>query len=153
MALQQAVGMAAGVSTTLPATFDSTGFAALTYTACGRLNTAPDLDGEYDVANFDDLTLGTEVKLSDVFRAGEGTMSLGFDEEDAGQAILEGAKGDKVALAFTLKNGTVYYRTAIIKSYKPVNISTGNIVMADVMLAFEGVTVKKVKVAAAPATK
>jgi len=142
MALQQAVGMAAGVSTTLPATVDPTGYAALTMTPCGRLNAVPDLDGEYDIATFDDLTLGEEVKFSDIFRAGEGTMSLGFDEADAGQAVLEGAKGDKVALSFTLKNGTVYYRTAIIKSYKPVNITTGNVVMADVMLAFEGVPVK-----------
>lgn len=142
MALQQAVGASIGVSTTLPATYDQAGYEALTFTAVGKINSMPDLDGEYDVATFDDLETGEEMKFADVFRAGDGTFTVGLDEADAGQTALAGAKGTKAAFEFTLKSGTVYYRTAVVKSFKPTGVSTGNVVTAEVSLAFEGSTIK-----------
>lgn len=142
MALQQAVGIAAGISTTLPATHDSTGFAALTFTAIGKLNAVPDMTGEHDVATFDNLTTGEEEKFADVFRAGDGTLSVGLDYADSGQSALEGAVGSKVAWEFTLKDGTVYYRNGIIRSFKPMGFSTGNVVMAEVSVSFEKTSVK-----------
>lgn len=142
MALQQAVGIAAGISTTLPATHDSTGFAALTYSVVGKLGAVPDMDGEHDIATFDNLQTGEEEKFADVLRAGEGTLSVGFDDGDTGQAAIEGAVGDKVAWKFTLKDGTVYYRIGIVRSYRPTGFTTGSVVMADVNIAFEKTTIK-----------
>jgi len=144
MALQQAVGAALAVSASLPATHDSTGFEALTPTSVGYINSIPSLDGTRDVATFDDLTTGEEMKFADVMRAGEGTFSVGLDPDDSGQGILESAKdsGDKVAILVTLKDGTKYYRTAVVTSFMPTGIETGNVVTAEVGLAFEKSTVK-----------
>lgn len=142
MALQQAVGIAVGLSATLPASHDSTGFAALTYTAVGKLGSVPDMTGEHDIATFDNLGTGEEEKFADVLRAGEGTLSVGLDYADTGQSAIEGAVGDKVAWKFTLKDGTVYYRNGIVRSFRPTGFSTGNVVMADVNIAFEKASVK-----------
>lgn len=141
MALQSSVGIAVAVSATLPASHDATGFAALTFTPCGKLNTPPAMTGTKDVATFDNLTTGEEEKLVDILRAGNGDMTFGFDEEDAGQLVLETAAdattdaGSKVALEFTLNSGRKYYRLAIITSYRPEG-SVGNVLSAVVGAEF-----------------
>ncbi|MDH4541068.1 MULTISPECIES: hypothetical protein [Sulfitobacter] len=154
MGLQSSVGIAVGISATLPTTHDAevaTGFPSLTFTAAGKLNAAAPMTGTKDVATFDNLTTGEEEKLVDILRAGNGDMSFGYDADDAGQALLETAAeattdaGSKVALEFTLNNGDKYYRLAIITSYTPEG-SVGNVLMATVGTEFYR---KHVKVAAA----
>lgn len=154
MALQSSIGIAVGVSATLPTTHDdeaATGFPSLTFTACGKLSAAAPMTGTKDVATFDNLTTGEEEKLVDILRSGGGEMSFGYDPEDAGQGILETAAdatadaASKVALEFELPNGDVYYRLAIITSYTPEG-SVGNVLMATVNAEFYK---KHVKVAAA----
>lgn len=145
MALQQAVGTTIGVSVALPTTWDddpATGFPSLDYDTVGRLTSVPDLDGEYDIATFDDLSTGEEIKFADMFRAGEGSFVVGLSGDDVGQVALEGAKGEKVALEITLKDGTKYYRSSIVRSYAPSNIVVGGVVQAEVSLAFERNSVK-----------
>lgn len=144
MSLQQAVGASIGISSGLPATHDAAGFGAMTFTTIGRISGYPDLDGTYDIATFDDLETGEEVKFVDILRAGNSTFNVGLDTADAGQTIVqtEFDAGNKASFAFTLKDGTIYYRTAAITSFAPTNIATGNIVMAALGLEFEKTTVK-----------
>lgn len=142
MALQQAVGASIGVSVTLPSTYDAAGYGALTMVRVGRPSSLPDLTGVYDIASFDDLSTGEELKFADMLRAGEGTFTLGYDTSDTGQIAIEGAVGDKAAFCFTLKSGVKYYRTAVIKSYMPTNVVAGGVVQSSVSLAFEGTAIK-----------
>ena len=140
MALQSSVGVAVGISATLPATHDNVGMAALTFTACGKLSTAAPMTGTKDVATFDNLTTGEEEKFADIMRAGAGDMSFGYDPTDAGQLIIETAadadgSGSNVALEFTLLNGDVYYRLAVITSYMP-DPQIGSVLMATVGAEF-----------------
>lgn len=150
MGLQSSIGIAVAISAALPTTHDAeaaTGFPSLTFTAGGKLNAAPPMNGTRDIATFDNLTTGEEEKLPDMFRAGNGELSFGYDEDDAGQAILEAAysatdsAGSTVALEFTLNNGTKFYRLAIITSYEPSG-SVGNVLMATVGCEFSRKTVK-----------
>lgn len=144
MALQQAAGTTLGVSATLPATVDAAGFGALTFIAVGKLGNAPDLDGTFDIASFDSLSDGAEFKLSDIFRAGSGTVQVAFDEADTGQTALEtaAATGATVAIEVTLRSGTIYYRQAIITSFMPTELNVGSVVRADVGMEFTDRTVK-----------
>ena len=141
MGLQSSIGIAVGISATMPATHDAAGFDALTFTAGGKLNTAAPMTGTKDVATFDNLTTGEEEKLVDMLRAGNGDMVFGFDEDDGGQAVLETAadaetdEGSKVALEFTLNSGRIYYRLALITSYRPEG-SVGNVLTATVGTEF-----------------
>lgn len=144
MPLQQAAGTTMSCSITPPATHDSVGFEALTMTDVAKMSDLPPLDGSFDIATFDSLSDATEFKLSDVFRAGGGTIQLGLFEGDAGQAILESqaAVGAQTSLLFTLRSGTKYYKLGIIRSYMPSNISLGGIIRADVECEFTDRTVK-----------
>lgn len=154
MALQSSVGIKVGVSATLPATHDdaaTTGFPGMTYINCGKLNTPPPMTGTKDVATFENLSTGEEEKLLDILRAGNGEMTFGYDEADAGQTALQTAAdattdgASKVALEFTLANGTKYYRLALITSYTPTG-SIGNVLTAAVNAEFYK---RHIKVAAA----
>jgi hypothetical protein len=144
MGLQQAVGAQLHISAALPATHDDTGFAALTYTKVGKLSSLPDLDGEYDTATFDNLETGEEEKFPDVFRAGDGVFTVGLDDSDTGQDLIETSKDAKTkcSFKFTLKDGTVYYRIGFFRSYKPTGIEVGGVVMAECSVEFEKSTVK-----------
>lgn len=145
MAMQGSVGAAVAVSTTLPTTHDTnetTGFPSVTPTPVGRISSVPDLRGTFDVATFDDLTTGEEIKEPDVYRAGNGSFEVALDDEDAGQAALEAAEGTKVALRFTLKSGVIYWRIGILTSVMPSGIATGGFVRMTVNVEFEKETVK-----------
>lgn len=141
MALQSSVGITVGVSATLPATHDAAGFAALTFTPCGKLSAAAPMTGTYDVATFDNLSTGEEEKVLDVLRAGNGDMTFAYDDEDAGQTILD-TRGNSdtpsehnVAFEFTLNNGDVYYRLAVLTSYRPEG-TVGQVLTATVAAEF-----------------
>jgi len=150
MALQSSVGITVGVSDTLPSTHDASGFGGLTFTASGKLSDVPPMAGIFDTAAFDDLSTGEEEKFGDILRAGSGSLMFGYDTSDTGQAKLEAAAdatadaSKKVALEFTLKDGTVYYRLAIITSYVP-EAAIGSVLMANVSVEFYR---KHIKVAA-----
>lgn len=142
MALQQSVGTLAAVAAGEPATHDQAGFEALTFTNVGSINAIPDLVGVYDIASADLLDQGEEVKFADILRAGEGDLVLWYDEDDAGQAIIEAQVGQKVSWRFTLRSGTVYYRTGIIRSYGPTGVAVGNVTQSTTSVAFEKIHVK-----------
>lgn len=145
MALQRAIGATIGFAAALPATWDDTGFEALTYLPIGCPSSLPPLDGVFDIASFDCLDSGEETKFADMMRAGEGSFMVGLDDDDTGQIALEAAKGTKGSFEFTLSSGVKYYRTAVVLSYQPTEISVGNVVQAEINLAFEK---KSIKVAA-----
>jgi len=144
MALQSSVGITVGVSATLPTTHDDdavTGFPGMTYTACGKLNASPPMTGTRDIANFDNLSTGEEEKVLDVLRAGSGELTFGFDEDDAGQVIIETAAdatttaASTLAMEFTLPSGRIYYRLGIVTSYTPTG-SIGSVMTAAANVEF-----------------
>lgn len=150
MALQSSVGIKVGVSATLPTTHDddaTDGFPSLTYTSCGKLNAAPPMTGTRDIANFDNLSTGEEEKVLDVLRAGAGPLNFGFDEEDAGQIIIETADeatttaASTLAFEFTLPSGRKYYRLGIVTSYAPTG-SIGSVMTAEANVEFVKAHVK-----------
>jgi hypothetical protein len=151
MALQSSVGIKVGVSAILPTTHDdaaTTGFPGMTYTNAGKLNAAPPMTGTRDIANFDNLSTGEEEKVLDILRAGNGELTFGFDETDAGQIIIETASvatttaASTLAMEFTLPSGRKYYRLGIITNYAPTG-AIGSVMTASANVEF---TKKHVKV-------
>lgn len=141
MATTSAVGTEVAMSPDLPTDYTDTAFAALSWSVVGRLQSAPPADGSYDVSTFEDITTGEELKEPDIFRAGEGTCNVAYDLDDAGQDVLRSNVGQKVSIRLTMKNGAIFYRTAVIRSFMPTNISVGSFLIAEVGFAFFGRTV------------
>ena len=142
MTIQQSVGTALAFSADVPATFDEAGFTALTFTPVGKLQGIPDLDGKYDIVTGDDLTSGEEYKQAGMFRSGDGEFDVILDDDDAGQNAIYDARGQRGAFKITLKNGTVFYRTAIILSMMPTGLAPDSFVMAKIAVAFDRSTVR-----------
>jgi len=140
MALSRSIGSELWAVAALAATEDQVGFDALAFVQVGELESPPPTRGTRDIATFENISTGAEVKEPDIIRAGNGTFMVGFDDTDAGQDILEAAfdSGDKVTVCINIA-GVGFYRRAIVTSYNP-RAQFGQVVKAEIGLEFEGIT-------------
>ena len=145
------VGTVVSVSVTAPATYDATGFAALTWSACGELADLPAFGAEAALATHTPLKTGIVAKRRGSLNYGSVALTMAVSDDDAGQTILqdaaEAAAGTdaQVAVKVLLVNGEIQYFTAQVMSYK-VNVGNADaITMAEVTLEIDN---KVIKVAA-----
>lgn len=81
---------------TAPATYDSTGYAALTFT---QINSVEDGGAFGDTASdvtFDDLSNRRTKTLKGQFKGEQLSLICGYDDSDAGQTLLVSAAADTV---------------------------------------------------------
>jgi hypothetical protein len=119
------------ISAGVPATFNSAGYAALTFTAVGEVTNAGEFGREFTLVTHNPLyTRGTQ-KLKGAFNEGSITLQLGLDTDDAGQVIMKAATLSDSLYAFkvTMPSGDVYYFQGLTMSFK-VGISDVNSVTA-----------------------
>jgi hypothetical protein len=91
MALGTVAGTAISISAAQPATFDSTGYAALTWTVIGNIDDGGEHGREYAEVTFNPIdTRGTR-KYKGSFNEGTKTLSIGYDSDDAGMIVLKTA--------------------------------------------------------------
>jgi len=147
MAIINSVGTLVAVVQAEPATKDQAGFEALSFTPAGCMSAIPPLTGTKEIASFDCLDTGEEIKVLDMDRAGQGDIEFAYNEDDAGQVIIETAAAASthatsvLSLRFTLSNGTIYYRTGLATSYSP-NSAVGQVIQATASMEFFGTHVK-----------
>lgn len=145
------VGTVVSVSNSSPATYNSAGFAALTWTACGELAELPSFGAEAALATHTPLATGIVAKRRGSLNYGSVALTMAVSDDDGGQTILqdaaEAAAGTdaQVAVKVLLVNGEIQYFTAQVMSYK-VNVGNADaITMAEVTLEIDN---KVIKVAA-----
>lgn len=114
-------GTTIAVSANLPATYDDTGFAALTYTDIGEVTTAPGSGGK----TFEDVSWTTLADAATKHRKGtsdqaEQTMEIIDDRDDGGQDILKTAldSADEISMKVTYNNGEVDYAQILVTGYE-----------------------------------
>ncbi|WP_294392002.1 hypothetical protein [uncultured Sphingomonas sp.] len=98
------------VSVAVPATFDKTGYEALTWTKVGRVQEIGTIGASTEVVSFTDLDGNTE-KHQGATNNGALTPTLGVDETDAGQALLytSSKSGVELSTKVLLKSGAARY--------------------------------------------
>ncbi len=119
------------ISAGVPATFNSAGYAALTFTAVGEVTNAGEFGREFTLVTHNPLyTRGTQ-KLKGSFNEGSISLQLGLDTDDAGQVLMKAAALSDSLYAFkvTMPSGDVYYFQALTMSFK-VGINDVNTVTA-----------------------
>ena len=98
---------------------------------------------EREVVEVDELDPVGEVrkKLVGLIDAGEVTVTLNFDPANTGHMALEQDFRDGSAKQYRIKlpNGYGWTFTAIVTSYSPQEISSGDVVQAEVTLTLTGV--------------
>ncbi len=142
------VGTVVSVSANAPATYNSAGFAALTWSPCGELAELPAFGAEAALATHTPLATGIVAKRRGSLNYGSVALTMAVSDTDTGQTVLqdsaEAAPGTdaQVSVKVVLVNGEIQYFTAQVMSYK-VNVGNADaITMAEVTLEIDNAVVK-----------
>lgn len=120
MAVETVAGTVIGISASAPATFDVTGYAALTFTSVGEITDGGEHGREYALVTHNPIdTRGTR-KFKGSFNEGSKTLQIAIDRDNAGQALMKTASGSDADYSFkvTYQGGDVDYFQAKVMSFK-----------------------------------
>lgn len=137
MALGTVAGTTVGVSAVLPATYNVAGYAALTFTNVGNIEDGGEHGREYAEVTFNPIdTRGTQ-KFKGSFNEGSKTLSIGYNSDDAGMAILKTALDSDNDYAFEVAypDGDIDYFIGKVMTLTKATGSVDSIRMASVTLA------------------
>ena len=114
------VGSTLHAVATAPATFDSAGYAALTWVAVGEIKGIPAFGKSRNSLTFTPLASGAMQKYAGITDAGKISLEFLSNTDDAGQIILKTGVSSSAAISIkvTSQNGDVYYFRALVLSYK-----------------------------------
>jgi hypothetical protein len=96
MGIATTSGTKVSISTTstAPSTYDASGYAALTFSEIGSVESVSGFGDESSEVTFDELGDGRTKKLKGQKNAGNMELMMGLDDEDAGQGYLYTAEAD-----------------------------------------------------------
>lgn len=137
MATTEGIGGFLSVSAGVPATFDATGYAALTWTEVGEATEIPEYGAEHATVTHTPLKTGIVNKFHGELNYGSVAVPMALDLADAGQIILKAAltSKDEISVKITLSDATVEYTSGKVMSFKK-GVSVGSVVPATSMLEF-----------------
>jgi putative heme degradation protein len=119
------------VSATLPATMDSAGYAALTWSEVGELTDIGSVLGRaYNTATHAPIGKQQQTQKKASYTLSNADFMCGWDEQDAGQIIINAGASSYDIYAFKLlkQDGTIRYFTAQVMQYVENNGTVDNIV-------------------------
>lgn len=120
MTTRTTAGTTLKVTASAPATFDSTGYAALTFTAVGEITDFGEFGREFNLVTHNPVSSRGTQKKKGSFNEGAMTLQLGLDTDDAGQVLMQAAVNSDAPYSFelTTQNGDKYYYQALVMSWK-----------------------------------
>lgn len=121
MTTETVAGSVLYVSAALPATNDAAGFAALTWAAVGELTNIGSVKGRsYNTSTHAPIGSAQQIQKKASYTLGNADMTVGWDDDDAGQVIIEaGANSNTAVYAFKLvkQGGAIRYFTAQVMNF------------------------------------
>lgn len=126
MTVRSSAGTSIKISAGTPATFDGTGYAALTLTTIGEVTDLGEFGREYNLISHNPVGSRGTVKLKGSFNEGAISLQLGLDTDDAGQILAKTASRSDSDYSFEIatQNGDKYYFQAKVMSFK---VSVGSV--------------------------
>ena len=136
MPVRTSAGTTLKVSAAAPATFNSAGYTALTFTAVGEITDLGEFGREYALVTHNPVGNRSTQKFKGSFNEGTINLSLGLDTDDAGQVLLKTASNADTPYSFEIvtQNGDKYYFQAMVMSFKVGVGSVDSITTATVTL-------------------
>lgn len=101
----------------IPATYDSTGYAALTYTTVGEVESLPgEIGASFALVTFNPLDGSGIQKLKGTPDGGSTDFNVALDADDTGQdaVIAAAASMSVVSVKITLPSGDIVYNTGLV---------------------------------------
>lgn len=112
-------GTSVHISAAAPATYDAAGFAALSWTLVGELETLPEINVTHTTTSFTNLTTAKTSIAKGAEEAITTNITCALDRDDAGQAMLTTARKSLTAIVsvkVTEGNGDIIYFRAMVLS-------------------------------------
>lgn len=136
MTVRSSAGTTLKISAAIPATFDSIGYAALTYTTIGEITDLGEFGREFALVTHNPIGSRGTVKLKGSFNEGQISTTMGLDTDDAGQILAKAASLSDNDYSFTLttQNGDKYYFQAKVMSFKVNPASVDSVTTASMTL-------------------
>lgn len=118
-------GTKLSVSAAAPATYNATGFAALTFTEVGEITNMGSFGKTYNLVTHNPLGDRKTVKRKGSYNEGELALQMARVPDDAGQTVLIAGLDSDNSYSFKveLQDGSIQYFSAQIMSYT-TNIGT-----------------------------
>ena len=134
MAVQTSAGITLELSATLPATFDSAGFEAVTgLELVGEIESIGEFGIVYNPVTFTALSDRRVRKFKGSYDPGEPGIALAIDRDDAGQQLARTAlaSDDDYTIKITYQDGSADYFTGKVMSFTTNPSSVDNILMGN----------------------
>jgi hypothetical protein len=135
--VQTAAGSILRVSASTPATFDAAGYATIFGASpapadVGEITDFGEFGREYNGVNHNPVASRGTQKFKGSFNEGTMNLTIGLDEDDAGQTLMQTAlnSDDDYSFEVELQNGDKYYFQAKVMSWKVGVGSVDSIVQA-----------------------
>jgi len=108
------------LSAGVPATFDSTGYNALSYTTVGEVLSYGEIGVQWSIDSTRPVAIKGEKKIKTSRAPGQITISLALDTDDAGQILMKTARDSTALYAFliTTPEGDKYYCQGLVTAFK-----------------------------------
>ena len=124
-------GTTVALSASLPATYNATGYGALTYTDIGEVTEAGEFGRNYELVTHNPLGDRDTIKRKGSYNSGTLALQMARVPGDAGQVLLVAAVDLDTSQSFevTLQDGTILYFTGQVMSYT-TNVGSVNQITA-----------------------
>lgn len=135
-------GVVIEASASLPATYDTTGYAAVSWTAVGEVVDVSEIAKVWATINHQAVTRAYPVKLKDTYDISDVTLTLARVGDDAGQVILKTGLDAAASYSFqvTLPSGEIGYFTGKITKCGTGAIASGSYNTLSVTIAVDPAT-------------
>lgn len=136
---QTYAGASLSVSAAMPATYDATGFAALTYTDVGNVESLSTLGRVFTDVSYNTLQQRGTVHLKGTFDYEQTETVIIINEDDAGQILLRDAEKLDLQYSFkiTFNDGSIKYFASLVWSYAEQGGDGNTIRKANVALSID----------------
>lgn len=136
MSVFTSAGTTIGIVAGAPATYDATGYTALTFVPIGEVTDLGEFGREYALVTHNPVANRGTVKKKGSFNEGSITLQLGLDTDDAGQILAKTASNSDADYSFavTTQNGDKYFFRAQVMSFKVSVGGVDTITNATIML-------------------
>lgn len=134
--VETVAGTIISISAAQPATFDATGYAALSWTPIAEITDGGDHGREYAVVTHMPISSRGVQKFKGSFNEGTKSLQLALDNDDAGQVLAKAAllSDNDYSFKVAYQGGDIDYFQAKVTSYKKAASSVDSIRSATMTL-------------------
>ena len=139
MGAQESIGTTLAVSAAAPATFDTAGFDALTWTEVGEVTEIPEYGGQAATVEHTPLKTGITQKLHGAINNGTLNVPMALDKSDAGQIIVDAAFAGRTQISYrvTFPDGAIDYFQGKCMSPVKRGANVGNVLGGTAMIEID----------------